>query len=91
MNWPPKQNAGYNNDSDPLIPPDRWAETDGDGAIIEGIDSGRLLVWLSGGGLPEGRKEPMSFDARALYLLLSTYFGHQDYDPGEDGEHLDNR
>ena len=31
----------------------------------------------------------MSVDARALYALLATYFGHLDYDPGADGEHLE--
>jgi hypothetical protein len=86
MNWSPKNSTGSCNDSDPFIAPDRWAETEGDGAMIEGIDRGRVLVWLSNGRLPEGREEPMSFDARALYSLLATYFSHRDYYPGSKGK-----
>ena len=85
----PKKSTGYNNASDKIISQDDWARTEGDGVIIEGINDERLYIWLTGGLLPEGRKEPMSVDARALYALLATYFGHLDYDPGADGEHLE--
>ncbi|MEP2986392.1 MAG: hypothetical protein ABJN39_06095 [Sulfitobacter sp.] len=91
MNWTPKKSVGLCNDSDPFIAPHRWAEIKGDGAIIEGIDHGRVLVWLSDGRLPEGRKEPMSFDARALYSLLATYFSHRDYYPEGDRETIIDR
>tara|TARA_R100000655_G_scaffold56192_5_gene94349 strand:+ start:106 stop:381 length:276 start_codon:yes stop_codon:yes gene_type:complete len=83
MNWSPQKCPGYNNASDSIISPEQWAETEGDGALIEGIDAGRLLIWPSGGIPLEERTKPMSLDARALYALLATYFSHQDYYPGE--------
>lgn len=89
MTWSPKPPIGYNNESDKIISQDDWSQTEGDGVIIEGIEDGRLLIWLSGGGLPEGRKEPMSLDARELWGLLSRYFGHVDHNPGDDGEHME--
>lgn len=86
MVWSPKKTTGYYNDSGKLISQDDWARTEGDGIIIEGIDNGRLYIWLTGGTLPQNRNEPMSLDARELYILLSKYFEHQDHDPSEDGE-----
>lgn len=87
MNWSPQKCPGYNNASDSIISPEQWSETEGEGALIEGIDAGRLLIWPSGGTPLEGRAKPMSFDARALYALLATYFSHQDYYPDERKEH----
>lgn len=91
MSWSPQKCPGYNNASDSIISPEQWAETKGEGALIEGIDAGRLLIWPSGGTPLADRVKPMSFDARALYALLAAYFSHHDYYPGEHKEHLLNK